>query len=60
LSTASNLVNDLHNTGDFDDAAALAAETVEQYTKLLGENHPYTLAAKNNFAIVLRQSGRVE
>src|SRR6266545_4390919 len=52
-------VTDLRYAGRLDDARELGEQTVRQYRETLGENHPFTLAAIANYAVLQRITGDV-
>jgi Flp pilus assembly protein TadD len=50
----------LRQQGKYEEAEQMQRQTLDLKGKVLGEEHPSTLASMNNLAIVLRQQGKYE
>src|SRR3954447_23045026 len=57
LHSASMLAHDLYRTGNVNAARALNEQTLSEYRRILGDDHPNTLHSANDLATWLRHTG---
>jgi hypothetical protein len=58
LSCAVNVANCLSDLDQFEEAEALEAKTQDEFTAVLGAEHPDTLVCQANLAVTLHSAGR--
>ncbi|MFJ1789693.1 tetratricopeptide repeat protein, partial [Streptomyces anulatus] len=57
LSSRNNLANALNDLGEHQQAADLHRQTLTDYERILGPDHPNTLSSRNNLANALNDLG---
>jgi hypothetical protein len=60
LVCCSNHVAVLRALGDFGEAVPTARRTADRLGSILGEDHPYTVAAEMNLAVCLAEDGKLD
>jgi hypothetical protein len=55
-----NLANTLEDQGKLEEAAAMKKEVLEKRQRILGDEHPNTIAAMSNLANTLGDQGKLE
>ena len=60
LAERSNLADTYVQTGRLDEAITLYEQILEDYARVLGENHPQTLSACNDLATCYQEAGRLD